>query len=285
MRQKSNGFVTVVVLIGFVACSFVANWLYDYKGALAPYERAAPTQFYAGLDKFLSNVSWMTLIQWQADDTQRMTPERADALYQKLNALTNLDPLFADAYLDGSLSLATYKPDSACALLDKAIAMGLDKRWKIPFYAGHIRTSYLHKPEEAERYFEMAGKDPDAPDFVRTARIHAMVLAKSGSTDGDTDPVAAMHVWYDHLNELKPDQAGERAMAANQVRAYGEDAMAALDSKLSGAGDPTTRESALEDRKWVAKVMDEMKAIAPVVPPPAGEQPPEAPTTKPAQTA
>ena len=62
-----RGILIVVVIVGLGACSFVANMLYDQKMELAPYEANAPTLFYAGLDKFLSNVSWMTLVQWEAD--------------------------------------------------------------------------------------------------------------------------------------------------------------------------------------------------------------------------
>ena len=33
----------------------------------------------------------MTLVQWQADDSQRRNDERAESLYRKLDALTDLD--------------------------------------------------------------------------------------------------------------------------------------------------------------------------------------------------
>src|SRR3954468_2971031 len=110
--KASNSFRVVILIIGLIACSIVANSLYDQKTTLAPYEKNAKVLFYAGFDKFLSNVSWMTLVQWQGDD-RPMDGPRAIALAAKLDSLTSLDPLFADAYLDGALSLAPVKPDLA----------------------------------------------------------------------------------------------------------------------------------------------------------------------------
>ena len=121
MKQKTSSIVWVVALAGFAAASWSANHLYNWKSELSPQEIRVPTQFYAGMDKFLSNISWMTLIQWQADEMQTKTTNAPDKLFQKLNALTNLDPLFADAYLAGALALASTNPDKAIQLLDKAM--------------------------------------------------------------------------------------------------------------------------------------------------------------------
>src|SRR5688572_21151388 len=132
MKNKA---LLVIILIGFVGCSFLANKLYAWKANVTPHEARVPTQFYAGMDKFISNVSWMTLVQWEADENNhKLTSEQADKLYGKLNTLTNLDPLFADAYLDGALTLAPYKSAQALQLLDKAQRMNVG--WKAPFYAG-----------------------------------------------------------------------------------------------------------------------------------------------------
>ena len=252
MRQKSNSFVFIVVILGLIACSWVANMLYNWKAHLSPYEAKTKTQFYAGMDKFLSNISWMTLIQWWADDTRGMTAARADALYTKLDSLTNLDPLFADAYLDGALSIAPVKPDLAVKLLDKAMRMGLDKHWKIPFYAGQIHLTYSDSPGAAQPFLEIAGKDPNAPPFVKTSLIHARCREQG------EEPVASMQIWYDYFKTIDPQQYFERNLAAAQIREYGNTALDDMDNKLQGATEATTRESMLKQREIVNKILEDL---------------------------
>src|SRR5690349_5602166 len=109
----------ILLVVGLGVSVFASNSLYAWKGDLVPYTTRVPVQFYAGMDKFLSNVSWMTLVQWEAEASEGgMSAEKSERLYQRLNTLTNLDPLFVDAYIDGALTLAPQRPDYAVALLE-----------------------------------------------------------------------------------------------------------------------------------------------------------------------
>src|SRR5262249_41886247 len=163
----------------------LSNYLFQQRSKIAVYEERGPTLFYAGFDKFLSNVSWMALIQWRADGS-RMSPDRAETLYRKLDSLTNLDPLFADAYLDGALSLAPVRPDRARKLLDKALELGLGERWNVAFYAGTIALQYENDPGKAEEYFARADVLPDRPIYVHSALLHARTRQIE-----NTDPLRA----------------------------------------------------------------------------------------------
>lgn len=253
-----------MVIAGLVLCSITANVLYDHKMSLVPYEAEAPTQFYAGLDKFLSNVSWMTLVQWEADG--KMDGPRSEALYRKLNSLTNLDPLFADAYLDGALAMATARPDLSQQLLDKAVKIGLSQNWKVQFYAGLVQMQYMNKPKDAEQYLKKAKDLPGAPPFVESMWMHS----KSRQME-DTDPAAAMDVWYAYWGQLKPDQWAQKRVAAGQIIALGEQLNESCDTKLKDATDAKVKDDLLAQKQKADKMVKE------VTPPPTTNPAPNSP--------
>jgi hypothetical protein len=273
MKTKSNALGFLIVIIGLAAAAWTANALYNWKVRQAPHQAKAPVQFYAGMDKFLSNVSWMTLIQWQAESSQRqMTPDLARSLYNKLNSLTNLDPLFTDAYLNGALALAPFDPNLSVQLLDKAIDMGAGGNWKIPFYAGHVRATVSGDSRQAQRYFEMAAQDSEAPDYVHTALLRARCIAA-----GDK-PVDSIRIWYEHFKSLPADNLIQRRIAASQIREYAASAASDIDGQMQSATDPTTRESMIQEQKWLRQVLAEVDAVFPAAPEVQTE---EAPTTQP----
>ncbi len=262
MKQKTNSAVLIFVLVGFAGISWVANQIFDWKKSLSQAKVAVPTQFYAGMDKFLSNVSWMTLIQWQADDLQMKATGSGDKLYQKLNALTNLDPMFADAYLDGALSLAASNPDQAVSLLQKAIDSGAAaNNWKIPFYAGQIRLMNSKDAEAALPYFERAMKTPDVPDYVESTFIHARCVSVN------EEPVASMKIWYEYFSRLQGSDADRRrASAATRISEYAESATAALDMQIQATTDADKRAKLSADRLEVETIAKDVASAIPAAP-------------------
>jgi hypothetical protein len=242
------------VLIGMVLCAITANIVYDHKMELVPYEAKSPVQFYAGMDKFLSNVGWMTLIQWEAK-TDIDAPQ-AEILYNKLNSLTNLDPLFADAYLDGALSIMPRRPDLAAALLDKGVSLGLEKNWKLEFYSGIAELQYTHDPKKAEVHWAIARTLPNAPFYVETSWI------RSRSDQLGNDRLGAMDLWYSFYNGLNSsdtNQRLERDIAAAYISDIGDQFVTDCDSKLSSVNDPTARAQLIGDRAKAQKMVDSVK--------------------------
>ncbi len=248
------GILLVVVLVGLVLCSLVANKVYSDKAMMVPYETKAPVQFYAGMDKFLSNIGWMTLIQWEARtdiDTQQ-----AEALYNKLNSLTNLDPLFADAYLDGALSIMPRRPDLAVALLDKGVTLGLQDNWKLQFYAGVAQLQYTHDPKKAEEHWAIAKDLPNAPFFVQTSWV------RSRSDQLGNDRLAVMDLWYSFyngLNDADNNQRLERGIAASYISDIGDQFVTDCDSKLNSVSEPAARTHLLEDRAKAQAMVEKVK--------------------------
>jgi len=232
--KNANIGLIVALVIGLVACAFLANSVYDSKITMEPYEGTAPTAFYAGMDKFLSNISWMTLVQWEARNTGRPDEAQLQALYRKLDALTNLDPLFKDAYLDGALVLAPAHPDLAHQLLDKGMKLGLSGEWKLPFYAAMIERMSSHgDSQRAEAYLDQARKLPNAPAYVDSLRIHCQV-------ERMTDPQDAMDTWYNYLIGLSPDRSWQRRLAIGEINDDAQQLIAQCNTALEHTSDSDT---------------------------------------------
>lgn len=255
MQKLSMPLLTVIV-IGATANIFLADWLRGQKTAIASYESNRPTMFYAGMDKFLSGVNWMTLVQWQANHSD-MDDATAELLYRKFNALTNLDPLFVDAYLDGALALAPQKPELAGALLKKALSMGMEKNWKVPFYAGLIHLFYLKDPKSAEGFFALAVAAKDCPSYVARAMIRSRCLQRSG------DHMFAVETWSKYYKELSDKDRAAQSSVINEILANGQEVIAESEKKLLDESDEARREAIIAQRDRAIAIMAEFKGIVP----------------------
>jgi hypothetical protein len=250
----------IILLVGLGVSVYASNSLYAWKADLVPYTTRVPVQFYAGMDKFLSNVSWMTLVQWEAEASEGgMTSEKCDRLYQRLNTLTNLDPLFIDAYIDGALTLAPQRPDYAVDLLEKAMKMGA-KGWKAPLNAGQICQRMTKDYPKAVQYMEMANADPDAPSYVLTSLLTARCDA------ADNDPMTSINIWYTELSK-RPTDAELRKSGAARIEEWSDEALKSYDQKLKDATDPASRQRLLDDRAKVIKISQEFKNVSPTTAP------------------
>jgi hypothetical protein len=260
--KNANIGLIAAVIIGLAACSFVANAVYDKKLAMEPYEGTAPTAFYAGMDKFLSNISWMTLVQWEAQNSGRPTEVQLQALYRKLDSLTNLDPLFKDAYLDGALILAPAHHDLAQRLLDKGMKLGLGGEWKLPFYAAMIEKMGGHgDAQKAEAYLDEAVKLPNAPPYVESLRMHVKV-------DQMTDPQQARDTWYAYLMGLGPEKSSQRQVAVGEINDDAQRVITDCNTALDRTSDATARDTILAKRAHAEQVIKDANAGASTPPAP-----------------
>jgi len=159
----------------------------------------------AGFNKFLSQVSWMRLIQFRGS-MQSVTKENAPALSKKYNQLTDLDPLFADAYEEGALDIANMAPEESLRLLDKAMAEKRITSWKIPFIAGMIAKRQLNDNDRALRYLEQAAKRPEHPAYV----VRSMMYSKAEAVG--KDPMDVLNLWVDYLGPTVTDGRFQKGM-------------------------------------------------------------------------
>lgn len=246
--QRISFPLLIVVILGTCACVYSAHWLRDRKAKIAGYEMVRPTMFYAGLDKFLSGVNWMTLIQWQAANPD-LNDQSAELLYRKFNALTNLDPLFYDAYLNGALALAPHKPELAKDLIDKGMQMGLGRYWKLPFYGGLISLIYLKDPWAAEKFLEAAAENAESPDYVHRALVRARAQQSPGQ------PLVALKLWIEYFNKLSEDDQTKQLSVVNEILISGQEFVESTNSKLQEEVDSTKREQMVKDRDQALAIM------------------------------
>lgn len=253
MKSGSLGLLALVIA-GLAVCSYCANTIYDNKVTIVPSEQTMPTMFYAGMDKFLSNVSWMTLIQWEAEHTGRSDDAQMQAISQKFNALTNLDPRFVDAYIDGALSLRAQRADLAKQLLDKAEAAGAGDDWRVPFYSGMLTLQQDGDLHKAIGELNRARGLPNAPPYVASEWMRARARELAG------DPIAVMDAWSGFISTLRPDQTIQRRMAIGEITDTGQQALDDCDLQLKNETDSKAREQLLDKRTELQKRMKDLSA-------------------------
>ncbi len=155
-----------------------------------------------GFEVLLADTIYLWSIQYYG---HRRTAEGRSYLQHIYNTVTDLDPKFIDAYLTGALVMAQDMKDPALAieLLDKGIRNNPDS-WFLPFEAGWYSYLNLEEYEQAERYFQIAMGNPEAPPFVERLRAHT--IAQQGNL------MSALQQWEAILNEA--EAAGDAQTAA-----------------------------------------------------------------------
>jgi hypothetical protein len=157
----------------------------------------------------------------------------------------------------------------AVALLDKAIAMNAG--WKAPLCAAHICMNYTKDYGAAERYLEVAAKDPAAPFYARTALTSARCEAVAH------DPVKSIDIWYDEFTKSPASDRDLRHSAAVRIVQYAADMDSGPDpDPNAGTETAAPRKPTAEERARVTKILDEVRSA--IV---AKESPTTAPTTNP----
>ena len=111
-------------------------------------------------------------------------------IWRIFDVITDLDPLFLDAYLTGALVMATdmSDPELALDLLDKGAAKNPGE-WLLPMEAGYYCWLDLEDFARASEYFELALAVPGSPATLR--RILAGMNEYAG------DKTRALSMWLE----------------------------------------------------------------------------------------
>lgn len=139
------------------------------------------------------------------------TPEitdRFDHLDHIFDIITDLDPLFLDAYEVGAI-IAVYEAldmDVAFKILDKAIANNPDE-WLFPFEAGHYAQRHLKDYQTAQKYYRIAMEIPGVP--AQTKRLYA------NATFEIMDYETAWKTWSEVYSEARDERT--RKIAFNHL--------------------------------------------------------------------
>ena len=139
------------------------------------------------------------------------TPEitdRFDHLDHIFDIITDLDPLYLDAYEVGAI-IAVYEAqdmDVALKILDKAIENNPDE-WLFPFEAGHYAQWLLKDYRIAQKYYGIAMEIPGAPP--QTKRLYA------NATFEIMDYETAWKTWSEVYNQAQDERT--RKIAFNHL--------------------------------------------------------------------
>lgn len=130
-----------------------------------------------GHEETLADLLYIWSIQYYSNYSDE---SRFDYLRQVyLNAITELDPLFTEAYLVGAMIMSweARDPDMALELYEKAL-VAMPENWEIAYWAGwecYSAGRYLR----ARDYWARAARIPDAPPQL--IRLAARMLERAGS--------------------------------------------------------------------------------------------------------
>ncbi|GAB4325252.1 MAG: hypothetical protein Kow0059_21210 [Candidatus Sumerlaeia bacterium] len=134
--------------------------------------------FSLGYDMIMADFLWLRSIQafgghWTGD-------RNYESIFNLFNIITDLDPLFIDAYLFGNMVIGeeAHKPDLALELINKGIIKSLNSTYQLGYFGGYFSYWDYGDAERARWYYRMATRAPDCPDFVN--RILGFMELKSG---------------------------------------------------------------------------------------------------------
>lgn len=118
-----------------------------------------------GYDMVFADLLWLRAIQ--AFGGHFASDKNYELLYNMFDVITELDPHFIDVYRFGSLAVGeeARKYELGLKILEKGMVNNPGK-YRLPFEAGYISWWDMKDAERAKKYYIMASKCPDAPDWI-----------------------------------------------------------------------------------------------------------------------
>lgn len=171
-----------------------------------------------GFDALAADIYWIRAIQhYGGDRLARDRPgEKYKLLYPLLDLTTTLDPHFNIAYRFGAIFLGEPPPggpgrsDQSVALLRKAL-VAMPHKWHYYHDIAFVYYWRLHDYTAAAQWFQMAGQQPDAPNWLAP-------LAASMLTRGQ-DRASARFLWQQLRSSEEPWLRRSAEHALRQIQA------------------------------------------------------------------
>lgn len=176
-----------------------------------------------GHEELLADLLYIWAIQYYSNYDDSARYQYLVAVFD--GAITELDPLFTEAYLVGSLimSVEARRPDLARALLEKGLARNPDD-WELAYWAGWDAYN-LKDFARAREYWSRAARQPGAPPYM--IRLAARVLELQG------DRRSAIDEYVGLLQAPGTDEKTRRIVSGWLSRLIAEDALAVTRSALA----------------------------------------------------
>jgi tetratricopeptide (TPR) repeat protein len=130
-----------------------------------------------GYKQIVADMVWLSAVQYYGGYRK----DYHDLAYFEglIRLVTDLDPHFVFPYTFGALVLSQDMAnfDRGIDILKKGMAHN-PTSWQLPFEIGFLSYVDARDPETAARYFDLASRLPNSPDF--TKRFAAFVYSQSG---------------------------------------------------------------------------------------------------------
>jgi hypothetical protein len=119
-----------------------------------------------GYEQLAADCYWLAFVQYLGDYKQRKV-DHYRYCFDYLNLVTSLDPHFIQAYWFAAFAVGAdqKRPDLSAKIIERGIAENQDN-WYVPWIAGVNQYLYAHNEKLAAKYYRMAAKFPNAPDWL-----------------------------------------------------------------------------------------------------------------------
>ncbi len=150
-----------------------------------------------------ADLAWLKAVQYYGE--HKRTDRKFIMMGHIFEIITDLDPLFQNAYIFGGLVTAEEGQDvpGGLRLMEKGIRNNPES-WRLEFETGFMYRLFTKDMDTAARHFRRAAAFPDAPD--RAARFAAFMAARGG------DRQAALMLWKYTLERTTNDIVREKAV-------------------------------------------------------------------------
>lgn len=119
-----------------------------------------------GFDQLLADCYWLAFISYVGDVKER-EKDRYEMADQYLDLITGLDPYLVNAYWFAAFTIGSEcrSPNRAAEIIDRGVRANQDN-WNLPFIAGINQYLYAGNEILAAKYYRMASRYPDAPQWL-----------------------------------------------------------------------------------------------------------------------
>ncbi|HET9951057.1 MAG TPA: hypothetical protein VFS09_04610 [Candidatus Eisenbacteria bacterium] len=133
-----------------------------------------------GYETVAADLAWLRGIQYYGE--HRLSDQRYDMIGHVMEIVSELDPRFIQPYVFGGFTLAQElkQPERGLALLERGMRAN-PGNWRLAFEVGFLHYVCRHDYAAAGRYFALASRMPDCPDYV--ARFAAWSNQRAGNTE------------------------------------------------------------------------------------------------------
>jgi len=213
MKIRSQiGFVAVCLALVCLIAYYHAKTVELMTGvnSLEPNQNMLPSASTAkacalGYDQLLADWYWLAFVQYIGDPAARDKDHYA-AADQYLQLIVDLDPGFIKAYWFASFIIGSerQRSDRATKFIDRGIQAN-PNNWYLPFIAGINQYLNARNDTAAAKYYKMAAKFPDAPQWL--ARQAAILEA------GIPSIIKEINIWDSIYHSATDEMVKEKARA------------------------------------------------------------------------